>query len=117
MMFVRNYDQLRTLTTQNSGSHGISSELAKVKQDNTKGLWAQVTSQFSESFMKGYDTLEPVIKTTLRDFLEKFKTAEFSKGLASIGQSILNILSLLGNVATWFTRNFHWIEPLFLPDL
>ena len=113
MMFVRNYDQLRTLTTQNSGSHGISSELAKVKQDNTKGLWAQVTSQFSESFMKGYDTLEPVIKTTLRDFLEKFKTAEFSKGLASIGQSILNILSLLGNVATWFTRNFHWIEPLF----
>lgn len=112
MMFVRNYDQLRTLSTQNSGSHGISSELAKVKQDNTKGLWAQVTSQFSESFMKGYDILEPVIKTTLRDFLEKFKTAEFSKGLASIGQSLLNILSLLGNVATWFTRNFHWIEPL-----
>lgn len=112
MMFVRNYDQLRTLSTQNSGSHGISSELAKVKQDNTKGLWAQVTSQFSESFMKGYDILEPVIKTTLRDFLEKFKTAEFSKGLASIGQSLLNILSLLGSVATWFTRNFHWIEPL-----
>lgn len=112
MMFVRNYDQLRTLSTQNSGSHGISSELAKVKQDNTKGLWAQVTSQFSESFMKGYDILEPVIKTTLRDFLEKFKTAEFSKGLASIGQTLLNILSLLGSVATWFTRNFHWIEPL-----
>lgn len=112
MMFVRNYNQLRTLSTQNSGSHGISSELAKVKQDNTKGLWAQVTSQFSESFMKGYDILEPVIKTTLRDFLEKFKTAEFSKGLASIGQSLLNILSLLGSVATWFTRNFHWIEPL-----
>ena len=112
MMFVRNYDQLRTLSTQNSGSHGISSELAKVKQDNTKGLWAQVTSQFSESFMKGYDILEPVIKTTLRDFLEKFKTAEFSKGLASIGQALLNLLSLLGNVATWFTRNFHWIEPL-----
>lgn len=112
MMFVRNYDALRTLSTQNSGSHGISSELAKVKQDNTKGLWAQVTSQFSESFMKGYDILEPVLKTTLRDFLAKFKTAEFSKGLASIGQSLLNILSLLGSVATWFTRNFHWIEPL-----
>lgn len=112
MMFVRNYDQLRTLTTQNSGSHGISSELAKVKQDNTKGLWAQVTSQFSESFMKGYDILEPVIKTTLRDFLEKFKTAEFSKGLAAIGQTLLNIVSLLGNVATWFARNFHWMEPL-----
>lgn len=112
MMFVRNYDQLRTLTTQNSGSHGISSELAQVKQDNTKGLWAQVTSQLSESFMSGYDVLEPVIKSTLRDFLSKFKAEEFSRGLASIGQSILNILSLLGSVAAWFTRNFNWIEPL-----
>lgn len=112
MMFVRNYDQLRTLTTQNSGSHGISSELAKVKQDNTKGLWAQVTSQFSESFMKGYDILEPVIKSTLRDFLSKFKTDEFAKGLASIGQAILSLLSTLASVAAWFTRNFHWIEPL-----
>lgn len=112
MMFVRNYEQLRTLATQNQGSHGISSELAKVKQENTKGLWDQVTSQFSESFMKGYDVLEPVVKTTLRDFLSKFKADEFAKGLASIGQAILSILSTLASVAAWFTRNFHWIEPL-----
>ena len=112
MMFVRNYDQLRTLTVQNRGSHGISSELAKVKQDNTKGLWAQVTSQLTESFMQGYEVLEPIIKSTLRDFLAKFSAPEFARGLTSIGQSILNILSLLGSVASWFTRNFHWIEPL-----
>lgn len=112
MMFVRNYDQLRTLTIQNQASHGISSELAMVKQENTKGLWDQVTSQFSEAFMKGYDVMEPVIRSTLRDFLAKFNAADFARGLASIGQSMLNILSLLGNVATWFTRNFHWIEPL-----
>lgn len=112
MMFVRNYDQLRTLSTQNSGSHGISQELAKVKQENTKGLWDQVTSQFSESFMKGYDILEPVIKSTLRDFLSKFKADEFTKGLASIGQAILSLLSTLASIAAWFTRNFHWIEPL-----
>lgn len=112
MMFVRNYDQLRTLTVQNRGSHGISSELAKVKQDNTKGLWAQVTSLLTESFMQGYEVLEPIIKSTLRDFLAKFSAPEFARGLTSIGQSILNILSLLGSVASWFTRNFHWIEPL-----
>lgn len=114
MMFVRNYDQLRTLTTQNQGSHGISSELAKVKQDNTKGLWAQVTSQFTESFMQGYEIIEPVIKSTLRDLLEKFKSREFAVGLAAIGQSLLNLVSILGNFAAWVGRNFHWIEPLLL---
>lgn len=112
MMFVRNYEQMRTLTTQNMGSHGISSELAKVKQENTKGLWAQMTSQLTESFMGGYEIIEPVIKSTLKDLLEKFKSREFAVGLASIGQSLLNIISILGTFATWFTRNFHWIEPL-----
>ena len=112
MMFVRNYEQLRTLTAQNQGSHGISSELAQVKQDNTKGLWAQMTSQVTESFMQGYEIIEPVIKSTLRDLIEKFKSREFAVGLAAIGQSILNIVSILGTLAAWVGRNFHWIEPL-----
>ena len=37
MMFVSNYGQLRTHASQNRASQGISSELAQVKQDTTKG--------------------------------------------------------------------------------
>ena len=47
MMFVSNYGQLRTLASQNRASQGISSELAQVKQDTTKGLWYQMTSQLT----------------------------------------------------------------------
>ena len=112
MMFVRNHEQLREMTVHNRGSYGISSELAKVKQDTTKGLWAQVSSQFTESFMKGYETIEPIIKSTLRDLLSKFNAPEFAQGLASIGQSMLNVVSVLGKLGAWVTRNFHWIEPM-----
>lgn len=112
MMFVRNYEQLKTLTVQNQGSHGISSELAKVKQENTKGLWAQMTSQVTESFMQGYEIIEPIIKSTLRELIEKFKSREFAVGLASIGQALLNIVSVLAKIGAWVGRNFHWIEPL-----
>lgn len=112
MMFISNYEQLRTLASQNRASQGISSELALVKQDTTKGLWYQVTSQLSESFMQGYELVEPVIRSTLKDFLSKFNSREFARGLASIGQTVLNLLSVLGNLATWMTRNFYWIEPL-----
>ena len=52
MMFLKNYDKLRELTIQNRASQGISTELALVKQNTTKGLWYQATSQFSESFMQ-----------------------------------------------------------------
>lgn len=112
MMFMENYDKLRESTVKNRNSYGISSELAQVKQQTTKGLWAQVTSQFTEGFMQGYELIEPVIRSTLKKLLGKFKAPEFARGIASIGQTLLDLLGVLGNIATWFIRNFEWIEPL-----
>jgi TP901 family phage tail tape measure protein len=113
MMFIKNHDKLATLASQNKASQGISGELAKVKQDTTKGLWKQTTSMFAESFMQGYEVLEPQIRKVLRNFLSRFKTREFASGLAAIGRVLLDIFSTLGSIATWITKNFHWIEPLF----
>lgn len=112
MMLVRNYDQLRSLTTHNRGSQGISSELALVKQNTTKGLWAQVTSQLTEGFMQAYQVLEPSIRGVLRSLLAKFKAPEFTRGLVAIGNALLDVFTVIGNIGAWVTRNFHWIEPM-----
>ena len=112
MMFLKNYDKLRELTSYNRGSQGVSSELALVKQNTTKGLWAQVTSQLTEGFMQAYEVLEPSIRTVLRTFLAKFKAPEFTRGLVSIGNALMDIINGIGNIGAWVTRNFHWIEPL-----
>lgn len=112
MMMLRNYDQLRSLTAHNRGSQGISSELALAKQNTTKGLWAQTTSQLTESFMQAYQVLEPSIRSVLRSLLGKFKAPEFTRGLVSIGNALLNIFTVIGNIGAWVTRNFHWIEPM-----
>lgn len=112
MMLVNNYDHLRELTQQNKASVGISGELAEVKQNTTKGLWAQVTSQFTESFMQAYEVLEPIIKDTLQAFLEKFKAPEFAKGLRSIAQGILGIISTLASFGNWIISHWSWLEPM-----
>lgn len=112
MQFMVNYDKLRVLTTQNRASHGISDELALLKQNTTKGLWAQVTSTLTESFMQAYEVVEPVIKSILKDFLTKFKAPEFARGIVSIGRALLDVCSLLASISTWMARNFHWIEPM-----
>lgn len=112
MMFVRNYEQLRSLTVHNRGSQGISSELALVKQNTTKGLWAQVTSQLTEGFMQAYQILEPSIRGVLRTLLEKFKAPEFTRGLVAIGNALLDVFTVIGNIGAWVTRNFRWIEPV-----
>lgn len=66
MQFINNYEKLREITVQNKGSNGISTELALVKQQTTKGLWYQVTSQLTESFMTGFELMEPSIRQALK---------------------------------------------------
>lgn len=112
MQFVVNYDKLRVLTTQNRASHGIADEQALVKQNTASGLWAQMTSTLTESFMQAYEVVEPAIKGVMKDFLSKFKAKDFAQGLVSIGRALLDVCALLANIATWMTRNFHWVEPL-----
>jgi TP901 family phage tail tape measure protein len=111
MMFLQNYQKLRTLTANNRASQGVSDELAKVKQETTKGLWYQMTSMFSESFMQGYETMEPQIQSVLKGFIEKFRPEVFAKGLASLGGAMLDIFRVLGNIAAWVGRNFTWLGP------
>ena len=62
--------------------------------------------------MQAYEVLEPSIRTVLRTFLAKFKAPEFTRGLVSIGNALLDIFTVIGNIGAWVTRNFHWIDPL-----
>lgn len=112
MALMLNADKLREFTAQNKASHGISSTLAEVKQQTTKGLWFQMTSMLSESFMKGYEILEPKVQMVLRKFTANFNTDRFAEGLASVATALLDIFALLGKIATWFVNNFKWIEPI-----
>lgn len=114
MMFIDNYEELRTLANQNKASNGISQELALTKQNTTKGLWAQMTSQFSESFMQAYESMEPQIRGALRDLLDRFKPQEFAKGLETIGKTLLDVFSILSKIGTWITKNLTWLEPLLI---
>lgn len=110
--FMVNYQKLKELTTQNKVSHGIASELALVKQNTTKGLWYQMSSRLTETFMQGYELIEPILNQTLRKFLDKFSTPQLARGLAGVCQALLDIISAIASLGAWVTRNFNWIEPL-----
>lgn len=113
MALMLNTDKLREFTAANRGSYGISSELAKVKQETTKGLWYQFTSTFTEMFMRGYEIMEPQIQRTLKSLMSGFNTEKFAKGLASIASVMIDLFSLFVKLGTWIANNFHWIEPVF----
>lgn len=112
MLFLANYEQLRELTAHNRTSHGISSQLGLIKQETTKGLWYQLTSTFSEMFMRGYEIMEPQIQRTLKKLTASINTEKFARGLASVASALLDLFALFGKVASWVGNNFHWLEPV-----
>ena len=112
MMFLQNSAQLRELTAHNRASHGIASQLAQVKQETTKGLWYQLTSTFSEMFMRGYEIMEPRIQRTIRRLTASIDTDKFARGLASVSSALLDLFALFGKAASWVGKNFHWLEPV-----
>lgn len=112
MLFLQNYEQLRELTAHNRTSQGISAQLARVKQETTKGLWYQFTSTFSEMFMRGYEIMEPKIRRTLRKLTASIDTEKFARGLASISSALLDLFALFGKIAAWVGNNYRWIEPV-----
>lgn len=114
LMLLENYEQLRTLSASNRTSFNVSESLAKVKQETTKGLWHKMTSMFSESFLHSFETLEPQIRKILRKFTENFKPEEFARGLTALASALMDIFKLLGDIASWVTRNFHWVGPVLL---
>lgn len=116
-MFLNNYEKLRELTAKNRISHGISEELAEVKQNTTKGLWFQMTSQLSETFMKAYEIMEPKLRSVLKGFIELFKTDKFARGLASLAGIILDIFQVLAKIGSWFGKNFYWLQPIIFTGL
>ena len=40
---------------------------------------------------------------------DRFKTPEFTRGLVSVGNALLDIFAVIGNIGVWVARNFHWI--------
>lgn len=113
MALMLNTDKLREFTAANRGSYGVSTDLAKVKQETTKGLWYQFTSTFTEMFMRGYEIMEPQIQRTLKSLMAGINTDRFAKGLASIASVLIDLFSLFAKFGTWIANNFHWIEPVF----
>lgn len=114
MYLVNHYDQLRDLTESNRYANGLAHELGEKKQNTTFGLWEQVTSQWSESFTRAFERMEPAIQSILKKLTASLGTTDFINSITKIGQSMLAVFDIVTRFGLWFASNWSWIEPLFI---
>ena len=88
------------LANRNSVNGNISGAIAEEKQNTISGLWAQVTSTFTEGIVQAFENrqggFEEMLKK-LRDYLAKPETIQMM-------QNLLDLIIEIGKAMAWFVK-------------
>ena len=88
------------IANRNSGNSNISGKIAEEKQNTIQGLWAQVTSTFTEGILRAMESrqggFENILKQ-LRDYFAKPETLVMM-------QNFIDMIIEIGKVMAWFAK-------------
>ena len=104
VQIVRNLDQLKAARNDMllGTDTGISSRLSLEKQNTVAGLWAQVTSAFTEDNVVMFEKFQGALKSMLIDIRDYLKTPEAAENLNNIMELIKSMISAFGVVAKFW---------------
>lgn len=92
---IANVDKWNEIVKQNFLSEGITEELANAKKNTIQGLWAQLTSMFTEDGMKAFESLDGDIRKFLQETIDWLQTNEAEKLLKSLGSTFLDLMKMI----------------------
>ena len=104
VQIVRNLDQLKAARNDMllGTDTGISSRLSLEKQNTVAGLWAQVTSAFTEDNVVMFEKFQGSLKSMLIDIRDYLKTPEAAENLNNIMELIKTMIHAFGIVAKFW---------------
>lgn len=92
---IANVDKWNEIVKQNFLSEGITAELADAKKNTIQGLWAQLTSMFTENGMKAFESLDSDIRKFLQETIDWLHTNEAEQLLKSLGKTFLDLMKMM----------------------
>lgn len=113
---IENLNKAEALAKSNKASAGLSGRIADEKKNTVQGLWAQMTSAFTDSNVKAFEAFQDVIKEMLKDVRDFMANADVAKDLKEIYGTLIDMLKFVGGVTKQFFglySAFSWlINPL-----
>lgn len=89
------------ISNRAAAGSGISQEIANEKQNTISGLWAQVTSTFTEGIVKAFENREggwAGMLTHLRDYLAKPETVQMLSSLVDLVEMLVKTMGRFAQV-------------------
>ena len=79
-------------------SEGLAKQLADEKKNTIQGLWAQLTSMFTEDGIEAFDEIQQPIKDFLRNITNWLGTDEAKNFIKSVARDLMDFAKLLIDV-------------------
>lgn len=109
---IKNVDEWNRIVQENFLSEGITAELADAKKNTIQGLWAQLTSMFTENGMKAFESLDGQIRQMLQETIDWLHTDEASELMKSLGQTLLDLIKMLKDFTMYLTDIYNRFKPI-----
>lgn len=99
---ITNIDAVKKLAAQNKAVGNISTEVSAKKQNTVKGLWAQMTSAFTEANLKVFEQFQEDIKGMIKAVRDYFSSREAVENLRNAFNLIKDVVRIFG----WFAKKW-----------
>lgn len=121
-----NVEVWNDIIKENFMSDGLAKELADAKKNTIQGLWAQLTSMFTEDGIQAFDEIQQPIKDFLNSIISWLKTGEaknfiketakdlldFAKMIVEVTHTMLIFFDAFRTPIKWFLKFQMYMMPL-----
>lgn len=99
---IQNIDQVKELANQNQLVGNVSGEISTRKQNTAKGMWAQMTSAFTEANLKVFEQFQGDIIKMIKAVRDYFSSNEAVENLRNTFSLIKDLMEAFGSVAKFW---------------
>lgn len=99
---IQNIDQVKELAKQNQFVGNVSGEISARKQNTAKGMWAQMTSAFTEANLKVFEQFQGDIIEMIKAVRDYFSSSEAVENLRQAFGLIKDLMKAFGKAAKFW---------------
>ena len=108
---LENLDKVVALAEANRNAEGLSKRISEVKQNDVKGMWAKMTSAFTDAVVTEFEQQDSPIKGYLENITKYFNSGEFKDLLHDVFDLVTSMMDMLGK----FVKIWREIYRIFGP--
>lgn len=109
---IAHVDEWNEIIKENFMSEGLTAELAEAKKNTIQGLWAQLTSMFTENGMKTFEGLQEEIRRMLQGIIDWLKTDDAYRVMKSLGDTFFDLVGAMKTFTGILTTLYMRFRPL-----